>query len=77
MGAAGGTAAAGALGAAGSPGEQLSRRCVMLLKAALKPDVWPHHCEPKLAWLDKVIVSCLILTFMARVQSNLSKRTLL
>ncbi|XP_063838916.1 transcription-associated protein 1 [Ostrinia nubilalis] len=32
----------------------LSRRCVMLLKAALKPDVWPHHCEPKLAWLDKV-----------------------
>ncbi|KAL0894581.1 hypothetical protein ABMA27_013148 [Loxostege sticticalis] len=54
VGAAGGTAAAGALGAAGSPGEQLSRRCVMLLKAALKPDVWPHHCEPKLAWLDKV-----------------------
>ncbi|KOB75140.1 Transformation/transcription domain-associated protein [Operophtera brumata] len=36
---------------------QLSRRCVLLLKAALKPDVWPHHCEPKLAWLDKV-TSC-------------------
>ncbi|KAL4715075.1 hypothetical protein ACJJTC_012122 [Scirpophaga incertulas] len=41
-------------GATGSPGEQLSRRCVMLLRAALKPDVWPHHCEPKLMWLDKV-----------------------
>ncbi|KAJ0181684.1 hypothetical protein K1T71_002406 [Dendrolimus kikuchii] len=37
-----------------SAGEQLSRRCVMLLKAALKPDVWSHHCEPKLLWLDKV-----------------------
>ncbi|XP_028179424.1 transcription-associated protein 1 isoform X3 [Ostrinia furnacalis] len=54
VGAAGAAAGAAALGAAGSPGEQLSRRCVMLLKAALKPDVWPHHCEPKLAWLDKV-----------------------
>ncbi|XP_046961593.1 transcription-associated protein 1 isoform X1 [Vanessa cardui] len=54
-----GAAAAGAgggaaAGAAGSPGEQLSRRCVLLLRAALKPDVWPHLCEPKLAWLDKV-----------------------
>lgn len=45
-----------AVGGAGgvTPGEQLSRRCVMLLKTALKPDVWPHHCEPKLTWLDKV-----------------------
>ncbi|CAK1549719.1 unnamed protein product [Leptosia nina] len=70
-GAAGGaTAAAGAANAAaansnavvgagvsGSPAEQLSRRCVLLLKAALKPDVWPHICEPKLAWLDKVFTS--------------------
>ncbi|XP_028033958.1 transcription-associated protein 1 isoform X2 [Bombyx mandarina] len=38
-------------------GEQLSRRCVLLLKTALKPDVWPHLCEPKLAWLDKVFSS--------------------
>ncbi|CAH2104885.1 unnamed protein product [Euphydryas editha] len=53
-GAAAGAAAGGAPGAAGSPGEQLSRRCVLLLRAALKPDVWPHLCEPKLAWLDKV-----------------------
>ncbi|XP_047506869.1 transcription-associated protein 1 isoform X1 [Pieris napi] len=43
-----------AVGVGGSPAEQLSRRCVLLLKAALKPDVWPHLCEPKLAWLDKV-----------------------
>lgn len=50
----GSVAAGGA--ATGSPGEQLSRRCVLLLKAALKPDVWPHLCEPKLAWLDKVSI---------------------
>ncbi|XP_050553861.1 transcription-associated protein 1 isoform X13 [Spodoptera frugiperda] len=48
----GSVAGGGAAGA--SPGEQLSRRCVILLKSALKPDVWPHLCEPKLAWLDKV-----------------------
>ncbi|XP_045458905.1 transcription-associated protein 1 [Melitaea cinxia] len=47
-------AGAGATGGAGTPGEQLARRCVLLLRAALKPDVWPHLCEPKLAWLDKV-----------------------
>ncbi|XP_060810438.1 transcription-associated protein 1 isoform X2 [Amyelois transitella] len=44
-------------GGGGSPGEQLSKRCVLLLRAALKPDVWPQHCEPKLAWLDKVFSS--------------------
>ncbi|CAH2988559.1 unnamed protein product [Chilo suppressalis] len=49
-----GAAAGAGSGAGASPGEQLSRRCVMLLKAALKPDVWPHQCEPKLSWLDKV-----------------------
>ncbi|KAG8225079.1 hypothetical protein J437_LFUL000058 [Ladona fulva] len=39
----------------GSPGEMLSRRCVALLKAALKPDVWPApQCDLKLAWLDKL-----------------------
>lgn len=53
----GSVAAGGA--ATGSPGEQLSRRCVLLLKAALKPDVWPHLCEPKLAWLDKVSINLL------------------
>lgn len=34
-------------------GEQLSKRCVALLKMALKPDVWPH-CELKLAWFDRL-----------------------
>lgn len=43
--------------AAGNPGEQLSRRCVALLKMALKPDVWPQSCDLKLAWLDKVFSS--------------------
>lgn len=37
---------------AGSPGELLSRRCVTLFKAALKPDVWPNT-ELKLTWLVK------------------------
>ena len=29
----------------GSPGETLSRRCVVLLKTALKPDVWPGEWQ--------------------------------
>ncbi|XP_033222256.1 transformation/transcription domain-associated protein [Belonocnema kinseyi] len=41
----------------GNPGEQLSRRCVNLLKMALKPDVWPQTCDLKLGWLDKVFAS--------------------
>ncbi|GAB1859196.1 Transformation/transcription domain-associated protein [Camponotus japonicus] len=42
----------------GNPGEQLSRRCVSLLKMALKPDVWiAEQCDLKLAWLDKVLAS--------------------
>ncbi|KAG5328830.1 TRRAP protein, partial [Acromyrmex heyeri] len=42
----------------GNPGEQLSRRCVALLKMALKPDVWvAEHCDLKLSWLDKVLSS--------------------
>lgn len=40
--------------AAGSTGEVLSRRCVALLKTALKPDVWPN-AELKLAWFDKLL----------------------
>ncbi|XP_053373271.1 transformation/transcription domain-associated protein-like isoform X1 [Mercenaria mercenaria] len=39
---------------AGSPGEVLSRRCVALLKMALRPDVWPNT-ELKLAWFDKLL----------------------
>nr|CAD7586473.1 unnamed protein product [Timema genevievae] len=41
----------------GSPGEQLSRRCVTLLKMALKPEVWPQQCDLKLNWLEKVFAS--------------------
>ncbi|XP_043599030.1 transformation/transcription domain-associated protein isoform X1 [Bombus pyrosoma] len=41
----------------GNPGEQLSRRCVALLKMALKPDVWPQSCDLMLGWLDKVLAS--------------------
>ncbi|GBP38089.1 hypothetical protein EVAR_95217_1 [Eumeta japonica] len=49
--------AAASAGLVGTPGEQLSRRCVQLLKTALKPDVWPQQCEPKVPWLDKVFAS--------------------
>ena len=38
---------------ANSSGEQLSKRCVTLLKMALKPDMWPN-CELKLAWFDRL-----------------------
>lgn len=40
-----------------SPGEVLSRRCVVLLKTALKPDVWPQTPDLKLAIFDKILMS--------------------
>nr|XP_054766791.1 transformation/transcription domain-associated protein-like [Lytechinus pictus] len=40
----------------GSPGEQLSRRCMALLKTALRPDVWPNS-ELRLNFLDKLFLS--------------------
>ncbi|XP_054724829.1 transformation/transcription domain-associated protein-like [Uloborus diversus] len=40
--------------AVGTTGEILSRRCVALLKTALKPDVWPN-AELKLTWFDKLL----------------------
>ncbi|KAI4880510.1 hypothetical protein NFI96_012335 [Prochilodus magdalenae] len=41
---------------AGSPGELLSRRCVNLMKTALRPDMWPH-AELKLQWFDKLLMT--------------------
>lgn len=41
----------------GSQGELLSRRCVALLKMAMKPDLWPQPWDLKLAWLDKVFTN--------------------
>ncbi|GIY45230.1 hypothetical protein CDAR_3781 [Caerostris darwini] len=38
----------------GTNGELLSRRCVSLLKIALRPDVWPN-AEIKLGWSDKLL----------------------
>lgn len=40
-----------------SPGETLSRRCVNLIKMAMKPDVWSYPSDLKLPWLDKLLVS--------------------
>ncbi|XP_078728881.1 transformation/transcription domain-associated protein isoform X3 [Lampetra fluviatilis] len=53
-------------GTVGSPGEQLSRRCVMLLKTALRPDMWPN-AELKLQWFDK-----LLMTVEQQAQANLA-----
>nr|XP_055031300.1 transformation/transcription domain-associated protein isoform X3 [Misgurnus anguillicaudatus] len=41
---------------AGSPGELLSRRCVNLMKTALRPDMWPR-AELKLQWFDKLLMT--------------------
>ncbi|XP_044261128.1 transcription-associated protein 1 [Tribolium madens] len=40
---------------ASTPGELLSRRCVILLKTALKPDLWPQPIDLKLAFFDKIL----------------------
>ena len=40
----------------GSPGELLSRRCVTLLKTALKTEIWPG-AELRLAWFDKLLLT--------------------
>ncbi|XP_044571244.1 transcription-associated protein 1 isoform X4 [Drosophila ananassae] len=40
-----------------SPGESLSRRCIMLLKMAMRPEIWPQPFDIKLNWLDKVFAS--------------------
>lgn len=42
--------------AVSSPGDQLSKRCVMLLKTALRADVWPN-AELKLAWFAKLLLT--------------------
>ncbi|XP_016126176.1 transformation/transcription domain-associated protein [Sinocyclocheilus grahami] len=41
---------------AGSPGELLSRRCVNLMKTALRSDMWPR-AELKLQWFDKLLIT--------------------
>ncbi|KAA8581791.1 hypothetical protein FQN60_003372 [Etheostoma spectabile] len=51
---------------AGSPGELLSRRCVSLMKSALRPDMWPR-AELKLQWFDK-----LLMTVEQTAQANIS-----
>ena len=40
----------------GSPGELLSRRCITLLKIALKSEMW-HGAELKLQWFDKLLMT--------------------
>lgn len=40
-----------------SPSEVLSRRCVILLKTALKPDVWPQPVDLKLIFFDEILLS--------------------
>lgn len=40
-----------------SQGDNLARRCVSLLKIALKPDIWPQQFDLKLNWMDKLFSS--------------------
>lgn len=40
-----------------SPGETLSRRCVFLIKTAMRPDVWVPPFDLKLSWMDKIFAS--------------------
>lgn len=40
-----------------TPGESLSRRCVALLKMALKPEVWNYGVDLKFSNFDKLFVS--------------------
>lgn len=37
--------------------EALSRRCVQLLKVALKPDLWGNFAELKLLWIEKILLA--------------------
>jgi transformation/transcription domain-associated protein len=37
-----------------TPGETLSRRCVLLIKKVMDPEIWLNTCDLKLLWLDKV-----------------------
>ncbi|KAF7269505.1 transcription-associated protein Nipped-A isoform X2 [Rhynchophorus ferrugineus] len=39
-----------------SPGELLSRRCVILLKNALKPELWPEPVDLKLGFFDEILM---------------------
>ncbi|KAG9509570.1 Transformation/transcription domain-associated protein, partial [Fragariocoptes setiger] len=39
-----------------SPGDSLSKRCVVLLKSALRPDIWPNP-DLRLGWFDKLLCS--------------------
>jgi len=42
----------------GNPSEQLSRRCISLIKLALKPDIWiAENCDLKLAFFDKILAT--------------------
>lgn len=39
------------------PGESLSRRCVALVKLALKPEYWTQPVDLRLLWLDKMFAT--------------------
>ncbi len=41
-------------GLPGSPGEALSKRCVSLVKTALKPDIWPN-IDIRIPWFAKLL----------------------
>lgn len=54
--------------------EALSKRCLHLIKVALKPDLWGLKAELKLQWLEKALASAVNVSFDIFLQlCNLQK----
>ncbi|XP_066149283.1 transcription-associated protein 1 isoform X2 [Euwallacea fornicatus] len=61
-----------------SPGELLSRRCVILLKSALKPELWQVPVDLSLGFFNKILVTVTQATFnMSSVSTALELLTFL
>lgn len=42
----------------GTIGDQLARRCLSIIKTALKSDIWPdNNIDIRLQWIDKLLCS--------------------
>lgn len=42
----------------GTIGDQLARRCLSIIKTALKSDIWPdNNIDIRLQWVDKLLCS--------------------
>lgn len=48
-----------------SPAELLSRRCIILLKSALKPELWQVPVDLNLGFFNKILLSVALPTYNA------------